>query len=367
MQGSTMSLPAHIRKKANQLIRENKKLSLVHTKPLLQEVVSLSHTISAIAALNIHGYMMFANQGMQEEIPWLQNLGTHYEADHTTPSTLHQYVTMIQTIIGKSMLSSKKKEMILSDIFLAERSFSTFDKMKRVEREKEFLLYQKKSTQAESLIEIFTQHCTRTFDEYTNKYSHISGFAILEASLTKLLGKKLWSITKAIHDKYEDYNKYFTNKKAKEEAKKHYEEMLSLMLDISLQEIRLMKEQLHIDKLYENLKLFTETYYTDLSKHALPLCKELLLTGELRRGEVQNVIQTKDRMASKVIRELTQIGILISDGPKHPIRLHLNSHLAPFLFPNLLPNEQFREKDYADFFWGGYGYSHESSIDKKCG
>jgi hypothetical protein len=61
------------------------------------------------------------------------------------------------------------------------------------------------------------------------------------------------------------------------------------------------------------------------------------MVGELPRGKVMDIIHTKDRTATTLIKELTQMDFLESDTPKSAIRLKFNAHFASYIFPELIP------------------------------
>ncbi len=75
-----------------------------------------------------------------------------------------------------------------------------------------------------------------------------------------------------------------------------------------------------------------------LPKNSERVFKELLLRGEIARGEVDGIINASRRTAAKMTRELLKREYLESDSPKGVIRLKIESHLAKQLFPELIPD-----------------------------
>jgi len=62
-------------------------------------------------------------------------------------------------------------------------------------------------------------------------------------------------------------------------------------------------------------------------------CEEYAL-----RGDVKNIIGTKDRIASSLIKDLIDMDYLKSDTPRGKIRINFNAHFATQLFPELIPS-----------------------------
>ncbi len=63
----------------------------------------------------------------------------------------------------------------------------------------------------------------------------------------------------------------------------------------------------------------------------------MLLVGECSRGEVQEIIGMKERTASRLIVELLKRGFLVSKSRVGVIRLRIGASMAPYLFPDLVP------------------------------
>jgi Fic family protein len=75
----------------------------------------------------------------------------------------------------------------------------------------------------------------------------------------------------------------------------------------------------------------------DLRKReeAVTLARALLTRGELPRGEVPAVTGLKERTARDVLNDLITTGLITSDTPKGPVRLHFGVDSADALFPRL--------------------------------
>ena len=74
-----------------------------------------------------------------------------------------------------------------------------------------------------------------------------------------------------------------------------------------------------------------------LPKGSDKLFRHLLLVGECTRGKVADILDVKDRTASRVISELLKRDYLASSSRVAPIRLKIGASLASYLFPSLVP------------------------------
>ena len=89
------------------------------------------------------------------------------------------------------------------------------------------------------------------------------------------------------------------------------------------------------------IHLSREGFFDDkpLPKYSELLFKELLIEGEIPRGKVMDIIHTKERTATSLIKKLIQMDYIESDTPKGVIRLKFNAHFASYIFPELIPQK----------------------------
>lgn len=121
------------------------------------------------------------------------------------------------------------------------------------------------------------------------------------------------------------------------------EQFVNFMLDTCLDQILYMKEQLQLPTLEKRIENFifnaSKKMYNiePLPKHSEKLLKALLVKGEVKRAEVQEIIGTKDRVASALIKELIEREYIKSDTPRGNIRIKFNTYFAMKIFPELIP------------------------------
>ena len=116
------------------------------------------------------------------------------------------------------------------------------------------------------------------------------------------------------------------------------------MLETALDQIEFMHKNLQLNSLAERIDKFVilaNNKMLDiepLPQYSAMLLKELLVKGEISRGEVKNIINKSDRTATTLIKTLIQREYIESDTPKSAIRLKFNTVFASYVMPNLIPN-----------------------------
>ncbi len=119
---------------------------------------------------------------------------------------------------------------------------------------------------------------------------------------------------------------------------------LRFMLETALDQIEFMHKNLQLNSLAHRIEKFAILVNNKmldiepLPQYSSMLLKELLIKGELNRGEVKNIINKSDRTATTLIKTLIQREYIESDTPKSAIRLKFNSMFASYVMPNLIPN-----------------------------
>lgn len=63
----------------------------------------------------------------------------------------------------------------------------------------------------------------------------------------------------------------------------------------------------------------------------------LLVKGSAERGELASLIGVSDRMSSVLYHELISRGYLKTDSPKGVLKIAIPSHMASYVFPELIP------------------------------
>lgn len=170
----------------------------------------------------------------------------------------------------------------------------------------------------------------------------------------KLDGYGLWNISRGLARNSAEYKKYLSLADMPMQGATDGKGPLSLrgltyylkyMLDIALDQIEFMNKNLRLSSLGHKIdKYVLLSQQGLLSSKPLPkysslLFKELLISGEIPRGSVKDIINKSDRTATTLIKTLVQMNYLESDTPKSALRLKLNAEFASYLMPDLIPSK----------------------------
>lgn len=105
-------------------------------------------------------------------------------------------------------------------------------------------------------------------------------------------------------------------------------------LRICLDQIDYMAGLFELEALSKRLERHVALSET-LPKESTRLLQEALIRGEFDRGEAERITQLPERSARRVLKHLTDQGLLGSDTPKGPVSLRFPSDTLETLFPRL--------------------------------
>lgn len=110
-------------------------------------------------------------------------------------------------------------------------------------------------------------------------------------------------------------------------------------LDNCLDQVRFMRELFEPSELQRRIELHVrdEEHAGRLPKRSYPILREVLMTGELERGRVAELIGTSDRTGRRVVAALTDKGLLLSESHKAPLRLGFPIDVVDRWLPRLYP------------------------------
>lgn len=209
-------------------------------------------------------------------------------------------------------------------------------------------------TQARKLIHAMASHHRLTWLHPFLDGNGRTSRLVLDGTLNaiKLEGYGLWNLSRGLARDEESYRKHLALADMVRQgtfdgtgslSAKGLKTFVHFMLKTALDQIEFMHNNLRLDTLNGRMEKFIRLSQEGLldceplPKYSDLLLKELLLVGEIPRGQVKNIIGTKDRTASSLIKELLELDYIESTSPKSPIRLKLNSFFASYLFPGLVP------------------------------
>ncbi|UPT76691.1 hypothetical protein MN086_06440 [Sulfurovum sp. XGS-02] len=206
-------------------------------------------------------------------------------------------------------------------------------------------------TVVEKVINSLQLHYLITQIHYRSDEYRIVARLILDGLLSTIKGYGLWNISRGLHIHSTEYEKYLNIEDKESEAASWHLETLSVensnryikfMLEVALEQVHYVKEHITTNKIYQNIQNYLHlsskgSFYSEsFSKDSELLFKELLLLGEIRRGDVASIINKKSRTSTYLIKKLTEMDLITSDTPKSPIRLKFNMHFTSHLFPELV-------------------------------
>lgn len=105
-------------------------------------------------------------------------------------------------------------------------------------------------------------------------------------------------------------------------------------LRVCLDQLSYMGELFDLDTLSMRLKRYVDRHET-LAPEAARLLQEALMRGELERGEASRITGLPERSARRVLKSLTEEGLLASDTEKGPVSLRFPANTLDRLFPRL--------------------------------
>lgn len=104
--------------------------------------------------------------------------------------------------------------------------------------------------------------------------------------------------------------------------------------DVMEDQLAFMTAQLQIDSLGSRLTTYVEREL-GLPSTATAIARDVLIRGEVPRGEAGRITGLRDRAARDVLGQLTASGLLASATPKGPVSLRISTSAAETLFPRL--------------------------------
>ncbi len=174
-----------------------------------------------------------------------------------------------------------------------------------------------------------------------------------------LLGYGLWNVSRGLARSRDEYMAALSGADAPRRhdydgrgnlSNEGLTQFCRFFLDICLDQISYMDNLLVLDGLLERLRGYVQLRSAKLlpgpSPGAGPLkpeaafmLQDVLLRGEVARGDLTRVSGLPERTARLIIAQLLEEKILVSDMPKGPVRIEFPTYLAGYLFPDLFPGQ----------------------------
>ena|SRR5271165_6077720 len=117
-------------------------------------------------------------------------------------------------------------------------------------------------------------------------------------------------------------------------------EFCEYFLEVCIDQVIYMESLLQPPELLRRIKLYVddEISANRLSKGSLALLREALLSGEVERGKAADLTGYQERRGRKILAQLIKAGLLVSQGPRSPVRLGFPVNVVERWFPMLFPS-----------------------------
>jgi Fic family protein len=114
---------------------------------------------------------------------------------------------------------------------------------------------------------------------------------------------------------------------------------IRFFLETCLDQVSFMQGLVQADRLRARILLWAEeeTRIGSLPQKAGSVLEAILFRGELPRGDVAELLGQTPRHARRLVAALTERNVLVSDGPRDPLRLAFPATLASRWMPGLFP------------------------------
>jgi Fic family protein len=112
-------------------------------------------------------------------------------------------------------------------------------------------------------------------------------------------------------------------------------------LETCLDQVAFMEGLVEPERLRARILLWVEEEVRlgQLPPKARNVLEAILFRGELPRADVARLLGATDRHARRTVAELVKRGVVVSDGPRRPLRLAFPAELAPRWMPGLFPEK----------------------------
>jgi len=113
----------------------------------------------------------------------------------------------------------------------------------------------------------------------------------------------------------------------------------TFFLKTALDQIRFITDLLELDGLQKRMAGYVERQasFGELAPEAAYLLREVLLRGEVPRGEAARITGRPERTARRILNSLLDRKLLAANSAKGPVRLSFPASVAGYYFPRLYP------------------------------
>ena len=162
------------------------------------------------------------------------------------------------------------------------------------------------------------------------------------------IGSSLWSISRGLARNVTEYRNRLAGADAQrqgdydgrgERSAAQLEKFCAFFLRTCIDQVEFMHSLLQPGELLRRMKLYTddEVAAGRLPARSMSLLREALLMGEFARGKAPEITGYQERRGRQILTTLLNKGLLVSKGPRAPVRLGFPLAVVERWFPRLYP------------------------------
>jgi len=162
------------------------------------------------------------------------------------------------------------------------------------------------------------------------------------------IGDGVWSVSRGLARTAEDYKRKLSSADQPRQgdldgrgqrSEKALVEFCNYFLSTCIDQIVFMESLLQPGELLRRMKLYCDDEISAgrLPKQSMALLKEAFVMGEFQRGRAAEITGYQERTGRQVLSTLLTKGLLVSTGPKKPVRLGFPLEVVERWFPTLYP------------------------------
>ncbi len=164
------------------------------------------------------------------------------------------------------------------------------------------------------------------------------------------LGSPLWSVARGLARRVGDYKRLLENADELRTSdvdgrgtlsERALTDFCRFFLEVSIDQLLYMTSLLEPGELLNRMRIHVEEEIgaERLPKGSFSLLREALLAGEFERGRAPELTGYKERRARDTLSSAIRKGLLVSNGPKMPVRLGFPIDVVERWFPQLYPTK----------------------------
>ena len=181
------------------------------------------------------------------------------------------------------------------------------------------------------------------FHDGNGRVARLMAHAML---LRRGVGGSIWSVARGLARNATEYRARLANADAPRQgdfdgrgalSATHLEAFCAFFLRVCIDQVEFMGSLLQPGELLRRMKLYADDEQAAgrLPSRSMALLREALLMGEVARGRAPEITGYRERRAREILAALLKKGLLVSKGPRAPVRLGFPLDVVERWFPRL--------------------------------